>query len=232
MKLKIATYNIANGYWSGHDMQKLANDILSVSPDVIGLQEVDRFCKRSKFIDTVKVLSELTGYKYTHYTKNIYLEGDKEKFGQEGEYGTAVFSKYPIISAEAVMLDSANYEQRGYSKCKIDVDGTELVYINTHLTYENVEKRREQLVHLADVLKNEKTFFLTGDFNTENFDDFKPITNGTLTNNEITRFDSFPATKNAIDNIIYSADFKRISANIVPSNASDHVMLWGEYEKI
>lgn len=232
MKLKIATYNIANGYWSGHDMQRLADDILKVSPDIIGLQEVDRFCKRSKYIDTVKLLSELTGYKYTHYTKNISLEGDREVYGTDGEYGTAVFSRYPIVSSEAVMLDSANYEQRGYSKCRIDIDGTELLFVNTHLTYEDESKRKEQLVHLANVLKDEKTFFLTGDFNTESFDDFKPITNGTLTNNEKTRFESFPATKVAIDNIVYSSDFKRISANTVPSNASDHIMLWGEYEKI
>lgn len=232
MKLKIATYNIANGYWCGHDMKKLADDILKVSPDIIGLQEVDRFCKRSKFIDTVKLLSELTGYKYTHYTKNIALEGDRSTYGQEGEYGTAVLSKHPILSAEAVMLDSANYEQRGYSKCSIDVNGEKLTFINTHLTYENTEKRKEQLVHLGEVLKNESSFFLTGDFNTETFDDFKPITNGTLTNNEKTRFESFPATKVAIDNIVYSSDFERIIANTVPSNASDHIMLWAEFEKI
>ena len=232
MKIKIATYNIANGYWCGHDMNRLASDILAVSPDIIGLQEVDRFCKRSKFMDTVKILSTLTGYQFTHYTKNIFLEGDKETHGQEGEYGTAVFSKYPILSAEAVMLDSANYEQRGYSKLRLDVNGNELLFINTHLTYENTEKRKEQLVHLGEVLKNESSFFLTGDFNTENFDDFKPISNGSLTNNEKTRFESFPASKIAIDNIVYSSDFKRINAATYPSNASDHIMLWAEFEKI
>ncbi|MBP3388012.1 MAG: endonuclease/exonuclease/phosphatase family protein [Clostridia bacterium] len=232
MKLKIATYNIANGYWCGHDMQKLADDILAVSPDIIGLQEVDRFCKRSKYIDTVKLLSELAGYQYTHYTKNIFLEGDVAAYGQEGEYGTAVFSRYPIVSSESVMLDSANYEQRGYSKCIIDVNGEKLTFINTHLTYENTEKRKEQLVHLGKVLKNESSFFLTGDFNTESFADFDPITNAKLTNNEKTRFESFPATKVAIDNIVYSKGFNLITANTLPSTASDHIMLWAEFEKI
>lgn len=232
MKLKIATYNIANGYWCGHDMQKLADDILAVSPDIIGLQEVDRFCKRSKYIDTVKLLSELAGYQYTHYTKNINLIGKKEVYGCDGEYGTAVFSKYPILCAESVMLDSADFEQRGYSKLKINFNESELLFINTHLTYENSEKRKEQLVHLGEVLKNETSFFLTGDFNTENFDDFKPITNGNLINNEATRFETFPSSKSAIDNIVYSNDFKPVSAATLPSDASDHIMLFAEFEKI
>ena len=82
------------------------------------------------------------------------------------------------------------------------------------------------------MLKNESSFFLTGDFNTESFADFDPITNAKLTNNEKTRFESFPATKVAIDNIVYSKGFNLITANTLPSTASDHIMLWAEFEKI
>lgn len=231
MKIKIATYNIANGRGCDHEMQKLTDDILAVSPDIIGLQEVDRFCKRSKFMDSMKVLTELTGYKYSHYTKTINLAGDPSAYGCEGEYGTAVLSKYPIISAESVLLDSASFEQRAYSKCRINIGDSELLFCNTHLTYESADKRREQLKTIAEVLKNEKSFFLTGDFNTENFDDFSPIENGTLTNNSLTRFESFPSTRIAIDNIVYSNDFTRLDANTYPSTNSDHIMLWAEFEK-
>ena len=85
INLKIGTYNIANGREIGHDMTLIAQDILKNEIDVVGFQEVDRYASRSKFIDTIKLLSEYTGFEYYTYTKSTNIKGDAATFGGEGD---------------------------------------------------------------------------------------------------------------------------------------------------
>ncbi len=63
--LRIVSYNITYGREIiDYDMKKIADDILELNPDIVGLQEVDRFAKRTNFMDTIKLLSKYTGYPY------------------------------------------------------------------------------------------------------------------------------------------------------------------------
>ena len=58
VSVRIGTYKIANGRVVDHDMKKIAEDIIEADLDIVGIQEVDRFASRSKYIDTLKLLSE------------------------------------------------------------------------------------------------------------------------------------------------------------------------------
>ena len=104
LTLRIGSYNIANGRQVAHAMRVIAEDILTQDLDIVGIQEVDRFAKRSGYIDTMKLLSKYTGYEYYYYTKTINIAGDEAKYGQQGEYGTGILSKYPILESESTML--------------------------------------------------------------------------------------------------------------------------------
>ncbi|MDB4477222.1 hypothetical protein N9018_03350, partial [Rhodopirellula sp.] len=61
--LRVLSYNIhhAAGTDGKLDLQRIANVIQSVDPDVISLQEVDRLARRSGSVDQPSELARLTG---------------------------------------------------------------------------------------------------------------------------------------------------------------------------
>ena len=91
--------------------------------------------------NTLKILAEKAGYEYYYFCKAIDYQG--------GEYGTAIMSKYPIKSFEVIPLYGEDgIERRAMGHAVIDVNGTEIDYINTHLSYEktrtNQKPKRER----------------------------------------------------------------------------------------
>ena len=228
--LRIGSYNIANGREVGHDMSVLAQDIIDNELDIVGLQEVDRLASRSKFIDTAKVLSELTGLEYYYYTKAIDLAGDEVKYGQKGEYGTCILSRYPIIESESIPLFSGGKEQRMISHVKINVNGISLDFINTHLSYELAEIRQKQFETLAEKVADMQYCIVTGDFNISSFDDFAPVDFLTKACTAQGKPVTFPKSKTTIDNILFSEEFTLVSRASVVNDHSDHYMLWADLE--
>ena len=211
-------------------MSKLAKDITDKKLDIVGLQEVDRFASRSKFIDTGKQLSDLTGLEYYYYTKAINIAGNEAKYGTKGEYGTLILSRYPIISSESVLLQSASYEQRAYGHVQIDVDGTVIDFFNTHLSYEHATIRKRQFETLAEKVSGLERCILTGDFNISSFDDYAPVDFLSKACTEQGTPITFPKSKTTIDNVLFSDSFTLIERDSVVSDHSDHYLLWAELE--
>ncbi|MCQ2424987.1 MAG: endonuclease/exonuclease/phosphatase family protein [Lachnospiraceae bacterium] len=218
--LKIGSYNIKNGLDVGYDYTLLADDIVNAGLDVCGLQEVDRKTARNGNRDTMKLLSRATGYEYYEFSKAIPYQG--------GEYGTAILSRYPIVSFEVIPLESDGYEQRSLGHAVLDVDGTLVDYFNTHLSYENKETRAKQFLTLAEQIAKTDRWILTADFNTDDFTEFAVIDNSLLVNNAENRMLSY-AAKSAIDNIVLPSSASVTASGMLDSvSHSDHVMIWAE----
>ena len=230
VKLRIGSYNIANGKKVNHDLSIIAQDIIDNKLDIVGLQEVDRFASRSKFIDTAKDLAELTGLEYYYYTKAINIAGNEAKYGTKGEYGTCILSRYPITSSESIPLYSGGKEQRMLSCVEIDVDGTTINFVNTHLSYELAEIRQKQFETLAEKVADMQYCIVTGDFNISSFDDFAPVDFLSKACTEHGKPITFPESKTTIDNILFSEEFTLVKRDSVASDHSDHYMLWAELE--
>ena len=230
VKLRIGSYNIANGKKVNHDLSVIAQDIIDNKLDIVGLQEVDRFASRSKFIDTAKDLAELTGLEYYYYTKAINIDGNEAKYGTKGEYGTCIISRYPITSSESVHLFSGGKEQRMLSCVEIDVDGTTINFLNTHLSYELAAIRQRQFEALAERVSGKEYCIVTGDFNISSFDDFAPVDFLTKACTEQGKPITFPSSKTTIDNILFSEEFTLVKRDSVANDHSDHYMLWAELE--
>lgn len=229
LTLRIGSYNIANGRQVAHSMRIIAEDILAQNLDIVGIQEVDRFAKRSSYIDTMKLLSKFTGYEYYYYTKTINIDGDAAKYGQEGEYGTGILSKYPILESESTLLSSGKHEQRAYGYAKIDVNGTIINFFNTHLSYEDYATRTKQFTELAERLKDVPNCILTGDFNIDGFSNYVPLMDFMkLACKYAGHPVTFPSKGTTIDNILYSNEFKLGDVDSVKNNHSDHYLLWAE----
>ncbi len=84
-RIRVLCYNIHHGEGVDKklDLDRIAKVILSVSPDVVALQEVDRKTKRTNHVDQSSELARLTKMKVV-FEKNIDFQG--------GHYGNAVLS--------------------------------------------------------------------------------------------------------------------------------------------
>lgn len=84
--IRVLSYNIHHGAGMDGviDLERIARVILSVSPDIVSLQEVDVKTKRSGGVDQASELSRLTGMQVI-FSKSMDFDG--------GEYGNAVLSK-------------------------------------------------------------------------------------------------------------------------------------------
>ncbi len=218
--LKVGSYNIKNGQDVGHNFATLAQDILTAGLDVVGLQEVDLNTSRNKNQDTMKALSEATGYKYYYYTKCIDLQG--------GEYGTAILSKYPILTEESVLLPSTG-EQRAYGHVSIDVDGQTVHLFNTHLQWPSQADRLKQIPVLADAALDCMNVIVTGDMNSPGHAEYGPyFEDCNFANGDIGDDNYFitNAEDGGIDNIISTPEFTQLDSGIWNTGHSDHAMIW------
>ena len=220
-KLRFASYNIFHGGYADYDMSKIAKNITDNQIDIIGIQEVDMGVARSGGIDTLKELSEATGYKYYEFFKTIDLEG--------GEYGIAVLSRYPIVSSNKLLLDAGAYEKRALGFTEIDVNGKHISFFVTHLSFRSLKYRNEQLEVLASELSKKEDFVLTGDFNSSDLGALDLLDGVGRINKKEAPTVTFPDGLLSIDNILYSKkhwNFDEI--NVLTESYSDHYMIWAD----
>lgn len=216
--LRVGSYNIKHGADVGLDMSVIAKDITDLSLDIIGFQEIDQKTSRVNGLDTMKALSEASGYEYYAFAKAINYKG--------GEYGTGILSRYPIVEFEVIKLDSGVEEQRCVGHAVIDVDGVYFDFFNTHLSYESLALRTTQYKQLSELLAKCDTYILTGDFNTAVVSEFDVLPDATLVNPG--KYGTFPSSGKAIDNIVISKDWNIVDSGMGPKGHSDHIMLWAE----
>ena len=221
LALNIGSYNIAHGQFINYDMQPIADDILEKGLDIVGLQEVDINADRSQNIDTLTLLSQMTGYKYYAYYKTVDL-------ATEGQYGVAILSKYPIVETNRFDLPSPGVEARVLGYAKIDVEGTNVNFFVTHASFEKEEIRVSQFEYINTVLKDFDNFMIAGDFNTSNFEEYKKIENASTLNTAENNLPTHKKTE-SIDNIVYSTDdWSFETPQILEKDHSDHSMLYSK----
>ncbi len=161
--VRVMSWNIQHG--EGLDatinLERIASVIRDAGPDIVGFQEVDRNTDRSGNVDQIAQLAALTGMNF-FFGKNINY--------QNGAYGLAVLSRFPIRRQSHALLQKLNstVEQRGVNQLEIDLGGPALVLFNTHLDAGSDEAERlssiAQLKALSQPYTNQSLIML-GDFN-------------------------------------------------------------------
>jgi endonuclease/exonuclease/phosphatase family metal-dependent hydrolase len=238
--IKVMTYNIHHaGIDAFLDLKRIAVLINTSGADIIGLQEVDyHFSERSNFEDQAKWLSNFLGMNYAF---GANLDYDPIQEGEcRRQYGTAVLSKYPILSAENHLLTNIAYlenptEQRGLLETVINVKGNHVQFYNTHLDHQRAEQRALQIKEINDIAnKKEGPIIFVGDFNAtpESAEllkmtaQYKDVFSELGQNNNFT----FPANKpdSRIDYIFTSEDVKIRTGEVINTNFSDHLPITAE----
>ncbi|MEN9812520.1 MAG: hypothetical protein RL479_1206 [Verrucomicrobiota bacterium] len=160
--VRVMCYNIHHGEGlDGRlDLERIAALIKGQKADLVALQEVERGTQRTQRRDLPAELAQLTGLD-VRFARNIPYQG--------GEYGTAVLSRFPIrrVAHHPLKMIGPG-EQRGVQQVWIDIGGTEVLFINTHLDHRREPAERERSVEEIRALvaaAGAVPVIVAGDFN-------------------------------------------------------------------
>ncbi|MCF6367985.1 endonuclease/exonuclease/phosphatase family protein [Rhizobium halophilum] len=123
--LKILSYNVHSCIGTDRklDPARIAQVIADLSPDIIGLQELDVGRSRTGGVDQAHIIASLLRMKY-HFHAALHVT--------EERYGDAILTALPMKLIKSGMLPSSG-EQRGALWVEITVGDTSLQVFNTHL---------------------------------------------------------------------------------------------------
>ncbi|MCF6241850.1 MAG: endonuclease/exonuclease/phosphatase family protein [Bacteroidales bacterium] len=162
IQLRILTFNIYHGATMNNDfdLNKIAQVINSVNPDLVALQEVDYKTNQAKKMDLSTELAKLT---------NLTPLFGRAMYYDNGEYGIAVSSKYTFIKTQRHLLP---YSDKLEPRIALEVlfeftTGDTIRFVNTHLDYtKNSKDRVNQIKNIIQLFKNnDYPTILAGDFN-------------------------------------------------------------------
>ena len=163
IRFSIMTYNVHSciGNDGKNLPMRIAKIIAGMRPDIVALQELDVGLTRTGCVDQAELIAcELGMYFQFHPSLCI----------QDGRYGNAILSRYPIRPVKADGLPSRRKEpRRGALWVEIDLKGHSIQVINTHLGLTPVRRRTQsQMLMGPEWLGNEKCkapTILCGDMN-------------------------------------------------------------------
>ncbi len=157
--MKILSFNVKHFMHNSRQLQDVAALVKEMDPDIVGFQEVDEGCSRSKRVHQISTCAWLADYPYFAFGKNIDHQG--------GEYGNAIMSKYPITSMETVSYQviCPTDHNRSYMRAELDVDGKTVYFYNTHLTLQKNGEAVEEVKELCARMKGDEYAVAVGDFN-------------------------------------------------------------------
>lgn len=217
-ELTVMTYNVKDCD-NGEKISEIAEEIQKYNPDVVCVQEIDMNASRSGKRNILKELSEKVQMNYCFFPA-IRLQG--------GTYGIGILSVYPLENCALQPLDvRKGDEERILASAEISVNGQTVHIYNTHLSFEDRQTRLQQIKTLNTVISQNTPFILTGDFNTESFQEFSYLSGVYAANTEETPYQTYigddaDTVFRSIDNIFVHDNFEMKDVTLGTSTASDH----------
>lgn len=237
--IKVMAYNIhiasppsIKPDFSFTDLDAVADVINREKPDLVSLQEVDKYTARSgKQSHQANDLGAKTGM-YAHFADAV----DRS----EGVQGVAILSKYPIKKADQYKLpvpQGSKGETRSIALVIVEIAGKDVLFCSTHIDHMSDETRQFQVNQILTILAKYKGYpiIFSGDLNMQpnspvfkSFDGvLNPSTNQLLT---------FPSVKPKLilDYILFNNQFNDAFTfkryyTVDEKYASDHLPLVAEF---
>ncbi len=220
---RVMTYNIHQGLDAGlnMDLEDIIATIEAQHPDILSLNEVNRARANNGYNDTLGLISKRLGYQYVVFGANF----------EDGQYGNAILSRYPIVSWENTHYATNTTEVRGLlhaqvlvgSRRPLDVYSTHFDHIGTP---DNA--RAAQAAEALQRIGSAQTAIFVGDLNaTPDAEELQGLYQSQLVdvldamgNRYAPTFWS-PANER-IDYVFVTPDIQILDAAPVESKASDH----------
>ena len=162
ISLRVVSYNIRHGRGNDEAVQlmRTAGVLRALTPDIVGLQEVDRVAERSGKVDEARALGESLGLNHAFGRFMDY---------QGGAYGIGLLSRFPITLSREVRLPDGNEPRVALA---VDVrlpNGRPLTIVTVHFDWVVDDGFRfaqaQKLTEFLDALT--QPYILLGDFNDE-----------------------------------------------------------------
>jgi len=227
--LTVFTYNIQQGVneTGQKNLDAQIALIKEVDPDIIALQECDTARISLGNTDIVRYFADrLTGFNfYSYYGPKTVT----------GTYGTAVLSRYPIISAQSVFTFS-DKDEIGTVEVQIQV-GDEIFYVYCNHPDGSDEAMLTHITTLMDRIGSKNKVIAMGDYNFREYEAFYTIINSTLQDAWLTKWPTgiddnglSIDIENRIDYIFLSNDFNITDARYITDPQSDHPAHWASIQ--
>lgn len=211
------------------ELEAIADVIRTHTPDVIGLQEVDRhFSERSAFRDQAADLARMLEMNHCF---GANLDSPSETPGQpRSQYGTAILSPHPLENCHNTLLpQQGEDEQRGLLGATVERGGQRFHIYTTHLQHDSEAARQQQAdAIVAELEKPATRTILMGDLNaTPKSAEITTLTTH-LQDSWIGAGRGSGATYPAeapdsrIDYVLASGDLRAIQAEVIKTQTSDH----------
>jgi endonuclease/exonuclease/phosphatase family metal-dependent hydrolase len=157
--VRVATFNVKHGEnGDGRvDLRRLASACAGLAADVLAIQEVDRFARRTGFRDEMRLIARATGLQAT------FGEAARKKWRS---YGNVLLARGPISDVELVKLPRpSGGEPRVAIVARVEVGGLSLAVGATHLSFRKGEGAVQLDVLLAALAERPGPRLLMGDLN-------------------------------------------------------------------
>jgi endonuclease/exonuclease/phosphatase family metal-dependent hydrolase len=159
----LASYNIQYGLGADgrYDVARVAGEVARA--DVIALQEVERFWKRSGMIDEPAAIAALLPDHHWVFGANLdmdasFRDGGGKPVHRRRQFGTMILSRFPIVSSRNFPLPkhgdlSRHSIQQGLLEAVIDPGSGPLRIYSVHLSHLAPETRLPQIEAVLDILR-------------------------------------------------------------------------------
>lgn len=144
--LRVLCYNIhyGQGMDGKYDVARLAEVIKRLQPDLVALQEIDVWVKRSGRVHQIQELAKLTGLQ-ARFGPTQHYEG--------GLFGNGVLTRLPILDVliQPLPYTESSPEKVTYPRAAVAVtvrlaDGSPLRFISTHFQHNVPEDRLAEAI--------------------------------------------------------------------------------------
>ena len=165
-ELRVMSYNIHHANPPSKegfiDLEAIIKTIKAEDPDLVALQEIDANTQRSGKGNQAQQIGDALGM-HVFFGKAINFEN--------GAYGVAILSKFPIIDSKIYKLPTqakTHGEPRILATTTVELpDGRKICFGSTHLDAQKADTNRLlQIKKIVEIAKKEQLpFIVAGDFN-------------------------------------------------------------------
>lgn len=168
MPLTCLTYNIHGGIGMDDalDLDRIVDVVRASGADLVALQEVDRHRRElTGHVDQAGYLARRLGMELAYAA--CLDDEPVAPSGERAQYGTALLSRIGLVDKGMRHLPCFDgSEQRGVLEAEVQLDGTAVRVLGTHLQWDREDERLAQAEAIVAGLDQRPTILL-GDLNTE-----------------------------------------------------------------